>query len=58
MQTSRNPDAVRSWLDARVAQGFDKKALKAMLRMSSDELAEVCDFLFFCSFSSFIYECL
>ena len=49
MQESRNPDAVRGWLDARVDQGFDAGAIKAMLRMTSEQLSEV-----FLSFSLFI----
>lgn len=42
MKESRNPDAVRRWLDARVQEGFDRKAIRAMLRMSSEELSQVC----------------
>ena len=42
MQESRNPDAVREWLDTRVNKGFNQKAIKAMLQMSLEELAEVC----------------
>ncbi|KIJ31011.1 hypothetical protein M422DRAFT_267433 [Sphaerobolus stellatus SS14] len=40
LQTSRNPNEVRTWLDERVCQGFDQKALKAMLRMTPDQLRE------------------
>ncbi|KIJ33282.1 hypothetical protein M422DRAFT_264837 [Sphaerobolus stellatus SS14] len=43
MKESRNPDAVRHWLDCRVNDGFDSKAIKAMLRMTSEELAEITD---------------
>ncbi|KIJ31770.1 hypothetical protein M422DRAFT_266521 [Sphaerobolus stellatus SS14] len=41
MKESRNPDAVRTWLDERVAEGFNKKAIQAMLRLPSEELAEL-----------------
>ena len=41
MKESRNPDAVRAWLDARVNDGFDECSIKAMLRMSSEQLSEV-----------------
>ncbi|KIJ25140.1 hypothetical protein M422DRAFT_273916 [Sphaerobolus stellatus SS14] len=41
MKMSRNPDAVRHWLDARVHEGFDSKVIKAMIRMTSEELAEI-----------------
>ncbi|KIJ42831.1 hypothetical protein M422DRAFT_253924 [Sphaerobolus stellatus SS14] len=41
MQESRNLDAVREWLDTRINEGFNQKAIKAMLRMSSEELAEL-----------------
>ena len=51
MQTSRNPDAVRQWLDSRVMEGFDAKAVKAMLRLSSEELSEV-----FNPFSCFLMQ--
>jgi len=40
---SRNPNGVREWLDSRVANGFDKKSIKAMLRLSEEELSQVCD---------------
>jgi hypothetical protein len=50
MQESRNPDAVREWLDARVDEGFDMGAIKAMLRMTSEQLSEV--FSFFLSLHS------
>ena len=42
MKESKNPDAVRGWLDTRVAEGFDASSIKALLRMSSEELVEVC----------------
>ncbi|KIJ55574.1 hypothetical protein M422DRAFT_240188 [Sphaerobolus stellatus SS14] len=41
MKESRNPDAVRRWLDARVREGFDRRAIRAMLRMSSEELSQL-----------------
>jgi len=41
MSETPNPDAVRHWLDARVDDGFDESAIKAMLCMSSEELREV-----------------
>ncbi|KIJ24133.1 hypothetical protein M422DRAFT_275152 [Sphaerobolus stellatus SS14] len=41
MRASRNPDDVRAWLDDKVKQGFDQKAIKSFLRMTSDELAEI-----------------
>ncbi|KIJ34131.1 hypothetical protein M422DRAFT_263781 [Sphaerobolus stellatus SS14] len=41
MKMLRNPDAVWHWLDARVHEGFDSKAIKAMIRMTSEELAEI-----------------
>ena len=41
MKESRNPDAVRTWLDERVAEGFNQKAIQAMLRLPSEELAGV-----------------
>ncbi|KIJ34446.1 hypothetical protein M422DRAFT_263401 [Sphaerobolus stellatus SS14] len=33
MKESQNPDAVQRWLDARVREGFDRKAIRAMLCM-------------------------
>jgi hypothetical protein len=47
MKESRNPDAVRGWLNSRVDEGFDENSIKAMLRMSSEQLAEVILFFFF-----------
>ncbi|KIJ23088.1 hypothetical protein M422DRAFT_276407 [Sphaerobolus stellatus SS14] len=41
MQESRNPDAVHEWLHTRVNKSFNQKAIKAMLQMSSEELAEL-----------------
>jgi hypothetical protein len=41
MKESRNPDAVQRWLDAQVQEGFDRKAIRVMLRMSSEELSQV-----------------
>ncbi|KIJ31966.1 hypothetical protein M422DRAFT_266332 [Sphaerobolus stellatus SS14] len=41
MRESRNPDAVRKWLDARVSEGFNKKAIQAMIHMSSEELEQL-----------------
>ncbi|KIJ46977.1 hypothetical protein M422DRAFT_249256 [Sphaerobolus stellatus SS14] len=41
MPASRNPDDVRTWLDNKVSEGFDQKAIKAMLRMSTEELLEI-----------------
>jgi len=38
---SRNPNGVRVWLDRRVSEGFDGKSIKAMLRMSEEELSQV-----------------
>ena len=46
MRSLRSPDEVREWLDDKVAQGFDQKAIKTILRMTSDELAEVTVILF------------
>ena len=46
MKESKNPDAVRGWLDARVADGFDAPSIKALLCMLSEELAEVCFTIF------------
>ena len=46
MKESKNPDAVRGWLDARVNEGFDENSIKALLRMSSEQLAEVLFFFF------------
>ncbi|KIJ47672.1 hypothetical protein M422DRAFT_248680 [Sphaerobolus stellatus SS14] len=40
IKMSRNPDAVRCWLDVRVHEGFDSKSIKAMIQMTSEELAE------------------
>ncbi|KIJ47981.1 hypothetical protein M422DRAFT_248127 [Sphaerobolus stellatus SS14] len=41
MRASRNPDVVRAWLDEKVSQGFDQKAIKSLLRMTSEELSEI-----------------
>ncbi|KIJ28981.1 hypothetical protein M422DRAFT_269680 [Sphaerobolus stellatus SS14] len=41
MKDSGNPVTVREWLDKRVMDGFDSKAIKAMLRMSAEELSEI-----------------
>ncbi|KIJ26744.1 hypothetical protein M422DRAFT_272139 [Sphaerobolus stellatus SS14] len=41
MKDSCNPDAVWEWLDKRVMDKFNSKAIKAMLRMSSEELSEI-----------------
>ena len=46
MRSSRSPDEVHEWLDDKVAQGFDQKAIKTILQMTSDELAEVTVILF------------
>ncbi|KIJ39405.1 hypothetical protein M422DRAFT_257725 [Sphaerobolus stellatus SS14] len=45
MRASRNPDVVRAWLDEKVSQGFDQKAIKALLRMTSEELSEITPYL-------------
>ncbi|KIJ33949.1 hypothetical protein M422DRAFT_264088 [Sphaerobolus stellatus SS14] len=41
MRSSRNPDVVRAWLDDKVHNGFDQKAIKALIRMSPEELAQI-----------------
>jgi len=48
MKESRNPDAIRGWLNARVDEGFDENTIKTMLCMTSEQLSEV----FFLSFHS------
>ncbi|KIJ32606.1 hypothetical protein M422DRAFT_265491 [Sphaerobolus stellatus SS14] len=41
MRGSRNPNVVRAWLDDKVHNGFDQKAIKAFIRMSPEELAQI-----------------
>ncbi|KIJ44576.1 hypothetical protein M422DRAFT_252194 [Sphaerobolus stellatus SS14] len=41
MRSSRNPDIVRAWLDQKVSDGFDQKAIKAFIRMAPEELSEI-----------------
>jgi hypothetical protein len=42
MKFSQNPDEVHAWLDECVSQGFDQKTIRAMIRMTSEELSAVC----------------
>ncbi|KIJ22366.1 hypothetical protein M422DRAFT_277113 [Sphaerobolus stellatus SS14] len=45
MKDSQNHDVVRSWLDGPVKDSFDRKAIKAMLQMMSEELSKIHLFL-------------
>ena len=41
MKSSRSPDKLWNWLDEKVAQGFNQRSIKDMLRLTSEELAQV-----------------
>ncbi|KIJ31012.1 hypothetical protein M422DRAFT_267434 [Sphaerobolus stellatus SS14] len=41
LQTSRNPEEVCAWLDTCVNQGFNQKAIKALLRMTPKQLSQI-----------------
>jgi hypothetical protein len=47
MQSSRNPDAVRGYLDGMACEGFTAHSIKGRLRLSDDKLDEVYLIFFF-----------
>ncbi|KIJ28764.1 hypothetical protein M422DRAFT_269885 [Sphaerobolus stellatus SS14] len=41
MCSSQNPDIIRAWLNQKVSEGFDQRAIKAFIRMAPEELSEI-----------------
>ncbi|KIJ25922.1 hypothetical protein M422DRAFT_273061 [Sphaerobolus stellatus SS14] len=41
MCSSQNPDIIRAWLNQKVSEDFDQKAIKAFIRMAPEELSEI-----------------